>query len=127
LSTAPTFEFEYAYQLPSDFIRIVTMGEEDDELTWRIEGTTLVTNETEANIIYIKYVSDTIKWSAKFCSSVSYLLAAKAANVMAGMDTSKKAEALKAYSTSIADAATIDSQNAPLPIQRPNRWHNARF
>jgi hypothetical protein len=127
LAGTPTYEFDYAYQLPTDFIRLVHMGEPADEYDWRIEGDTLLTNETVAEILYIRYISDTSKWNPKFVSAVSLLLAAKAANSIAGLSTDKRRELTAAYEKTIMDAGTVDSQNSTSPINRPNRWIDARL
>lgn len=127
LADAPTYEFNYAYQLPVDFIRMVCMGEPEDEFDWRIEGDTLVTNESPCEILYIRYISDTSKFTPKFASALSLLLAAKAANSIAGLDTGKRKELLEAYQQTLIDAATVDSQNATTPRYIPSRWINSRY
>ena len=52
---------------------------------------------------------------------------ARAANSMAGMDTSKKEAALKAYEKVLMDAETVDSQNSSPPVFSSNRWRDARW
>jgi hypothetical protein len=54
-------------------------------------------------------------------------LAARAADSLAGLDSGKKLEALKAYEKAVNDAATVDSQNQPSPIQKPATWVNSRY
>jgi hypothetical protein len=126
LSTSPLHGFDYAYQLPSDYIRMVYMGEPDDEYIWQIEGDKLLTDEDTAEVIYIKYISDTTKFSSKFVTALSMLLTARAANTLAGMDTTKKGEALKVYDKTLLDAETVDSQNSTPPVFSVNRWRDAR-
>jgi hypothetical protein len=127
LGSAPTYQWDYAYKLPSDYIRMVTMGEYTDEYLWSIEGEKLVTNELGANILYISYISDTTKFSPKFVSALACLLAARAADSIAGLDSGKKKEALSAYEKVLMDAETVDTQNSPSPIQQPTRWVNSRY
>jgi hypothetical protein len=126
LGTAPLHGFDYAYQLPADYIRMVYMGEPDDEYIWKIEGDQLLTDEITAEITYVKYVTDTTKFSAKFVTSLSLLLSARASNTIAGMDTAKRDKSFAAYEKSIMDAATVDSQNSTSTPFSVNRWVNAR-
>lgn len=58
LATAPTFGWAYAYQLPADYLRIVSFneveaGEQPQEL-FEIQGKTLLTDEVSASIIYVQ-------------------------------------------------------------------------
>lgn len=63
LSRDPIFGYDYAYQLPTDFIRLVQLydgnGAWHPDYYWVIEGRTLLCNLEEANIIYIKMINDT--------------------------------------------------------------------
>jgi hypothetical protein len=127
LTAAPEHGYAYAYQLPADFIRMVYMGVPDDEYDWSIENGLLLTDEGAAEITYIYNVTTPALFSPKFVVALSYLLAAKAANSIAGLDTSKKREMMMVYEKTLMDAETIDSQNSPSPIQKPNRWVWARY
>lgn len=126
LSDAPVHGFDCAYQLPADFIRMVYMGEPEDEYIWQIEDGKLITDETTAEITYIKNVTDTTKYSPKFITALSFLLAARAANSMAGLDTSKKKELIQSYEKVVMDAATVDSQDSSPRAFSVNRWVDAR-
>lgn len=125
--TAPTFGFDHAFDLPADYIRMVYMGEPEDEYIWQIEGTQLLTDEGTAEITYIKYVSDATKFPPKFVTALSFLLLARAANSIAGMDSTKKEAALKAYEKVLMDAETVDSQSNSPRAFSVNRWIDARI
>jgi hypothetical protein len=126
LVATPTFEFAHAYQLPVDFVRMVYMGELGDELVWHIEGQTLVTDEDEANIVYIRMIEDPGIYPGKFVTAFACLLALRGADSIAGSNQSRQQGLQKAYDKLVADAATVDSQNSSPPVLRANRWHNAR-
>jgi hypothetical protein len=57
-ATAPLFGWEYSYNLPSDFLRIVSFNDVDPdnvvEELFEVRGRRLVTDEATCNIIYIK-------------------------------------------------------------------------
>lgn len=83
IAEAPAFEWEYQYQLPSDFISLVEVngsdyhGQAQDK--WEIEGRVLLTDAETANIRYIAYVEDTAQWDSLFSNAVAVLLAARIA------------------------------------------------
>lgn len=57
LADAPEFGWAYQYQLPGDYIRTISFNDDDPldvELeTWEIQGRVLLTDETEANLVYV--------------------------------------------------------------------------
>ena len=83
LTAAPAFEWEYQFQLPTDFISLTELngvdyhGEPQDD--WEIEGRLLLTDAEEAKVRYIAYVEDTGQWDSLFTNAVVVLLASKIA------------------------------------------------
>jgi hypothetical protein len=83
LLPAPAFEWAYQYQLPADFVSLVTLngvdyqGQPTDE--WEIEGRVLLSDAEEAKATYIAYVEDTTQWDSLFTEAVVVLLASKIA------------------------------------------------
>jgi hypothetical protein len=57
LADAPTFAWDYAYQLPGDYLALVSVNENDpDDVQldlWDIQGRTLLTDETAVNLTYM--------------------------------------------------------------------------
>ncbi len=86
LTATPDFEWDYQYQLPSDFVRMIKLN---GLLAWEpqdfyeIEGQVLLTDQDAAKIQYIKEETDTTKFDALFVESLSVLLASKMAVVLA--------------------------------------------
>jgi hypothetical protein len=78
LSTAPTFEYNNAYQLPSDHIRIISVHDNDagyGTVEYKVRGSTL---ESDAEEIYLRYVSretDPNLMPPDFRDALSYRLA----------------------------------------------------
>jgi hypothetical protein len=63
LADAPTFGWLYAYQLPNDYLAMVSVNDNDpgDVLLdlWDIQGRTLLTDETAVDLTYIKDLTST--------------------------------------------------------------------
>ena len=57
LSETPIASFEYAYQLPNDYVRLIqayrSEAKWDFDFEWEIQGDTLLTNE---GAVYLKYI-----------------------------------------------------------------------
>lgn len=56
LVAVPLFGFSCQYQLPSDCLRVV--GIEDEDVSWSVEGTKLLTDSSNGNIVYVKRITD---------------------------------------------------------------------
>lgn len=80
LATPPEFEWIYAYQLPSDNLRLLQLNGYDLGRTldtWAIEGHQLLTDADRAEVRYISRVTDTTLYPALFSEALSIKLAAK--------------------------------------------------
>lgn len=78
-ATAPLFHWQFAYPLPSDFMRLVSVNRvlAGTKLTnWVVEGQSLLTNQSKAEIVYVKDVPLTGTWPEDFVSCFSFKLAA---------------------------------------------------
>lgn len=93
--TAPAFEYAYAYGLPSNLIRIsqyngtaVTFntanidGWMHFENFYKIEGRSLLTNDGQASIVYVKDVVDPTFFDPLFLEVFTYFLASKLASAI---------------------------------------------
>ena len=79
LATAPLFNWENAYQLPNDFLRLVSFnGIELSELPTRfeIEGDQLLTDQDTAQIRYVYDVEDIARWDSLSTKALAIKLAA---------------------------------------------------
>lgn len=77
--TTPDFEFDHAYQLPSDFLRF-NIGYELDTTSAKpyvIEGTKLLTNEDDVYIVYIAQITEVSKFDCLFTELLVLQLALK--------------------------------------------------
>jgi len=87
LSTAPISEWQYAYQLPSDFLRLVQINNDEIEtikFKYAIEGRTIVTDENPITICYVARVTDPTLYSPLFSEAFALKLASKLVGPLTG-------------------------------------------
>ena len=80
-STAPVVEYDHAYALPSDCLRVLKIhnGTTDSiatNLDYKLEGRNIVTNEGTVYLIYIGLVTDPNEYDTYLQESISHQLAA---------------------------------------------------
>ena len=89
-ATDPDFEWDYAYDLPVDFLRMKKpwdgdlSGSDVQWYTYSLEGTQLLSNETSMEIQYIKRVTDPTKYDPLFVEVFVLTLAMKLIMPLAG-------------------------------------------
>ena len=79
-STAPIVEYDHAYALPSDCLRVLKIhnGTTDSKLAldYKLEGRNIVTDEGTVFIIYIALDTDPNNYDTYLQESISHQLAA---------------------------------------------------
>ena len=80
-STAPVMEFNYAYALPSDFLRVMKIhnGTTDSiaaDLPYKVEGKNIVTDQTTVYLVYVALDTDPNNYDAYLREAISHQLAA---------------------------------------------------
>ena len=80
-TTAPTFQFDYLYPLPTDpyCIRVLEMEETSSDDMWKIEGRNLLTDASTCKIRYVGRPSDVANIDGLLATTISARLAADAA------------------------------------------------
>lgn len=68
-----SFEFKYAYQLPSNNIRLLQVY---GNPTFKVQGKKILSNEPVCKVKYIADVLDTTEWDPSFTDLVAQRLAA---------------------------------------------------
>lgn len=95
--TADTFEWSYAYAVPSDMLRAVSVLEATSSATDSTQAfdimddgsgnTIILTNLVDATLLYTVRVTDTTKFSPLFVDALAWLLAAQLAGPLLKGDT----------------------------------------
>lgn len=90
--TKPTNTFGYSYNTPSAMIRLLQflyldgyIGNIRGTRTWRIESNTILTNETEVDILYTTQQTDTTKWDPLFTEMFIVQLAINMTGPLSGV------------------------------------------
>lgn len=127
--TAPTWGFDYAYTLPTDCLRVVTIEAESDSTgAWRVEGRKILTDVgAPLNIRYIRQLTDPGLIGPMLADAIAARLAAQIAfGVTNNASMAQQMQALAEQA--IRDARQIDaleqSQDEALIA---DDWVNARF
>lgn len=128
LNSTPSFGFEYEFQLPSDCLRVLMIGEyypgpsltdyrNSPEAEWQIEGRKILTDY--AAPLYIRYVAsitDTGSWDAMFVEAFASKLAVELAERLTQSST-KRDFAWREYETALRMAVRADAiENPPEPL-----------
>ncbi len=115
----PTFGWAYAYQLPSSpkSLRVISMllndegNDEPLQVAWNINGQYLLTNESQAFILYMKQITQVGAFTPQMVNAASVLLASKLAVPLKGKSTDLGRILLEQYEL-VALPKAIESNNA---------------
>ena len=108
LATAPAFEFDYQYALPSDpyCLRVIELYDSDSE--WKVEDRQLLTNDDTAKIKYMKRVIDTALFSPMFVKALQFYLESLGAFPVM-RDGALATKYYQMYLNTISEAKTMNS------------------
>lgn len=138
LATAPPFQYQLKYQMPSDCLRLIMVGDYYaglDLTDYRSSPTEIFTIEEREiltdmsaplNIIYIKRATDPSKWNSVFTAAMAARMAAKLAESLT--QSKSKREAAEAEETKQIKRA-IRSNAIELPPQKlaDDEWLMSRL
>lgn len=138
LSAAPSFGYANQYQLPADYLRLITIGEYDlgvnlsdyrsaSSALFSVEGGKLLTNlGAPLAIRYIKRVTDEALFDSAFAEAFASRLAYEICERLTQSD-SKKQMAWGDYQESIREAIRANAiETAPEPVS-DDTWVMARL
>lgn len=94
----------YPYQLPSDCLRVLEASAD----TWRIEGSTLVTDETTCSIRYVRRIDNVREFDAGLAECIALKLAGTLA--LQGIGSRERAVDMeRRFEGALAEARYIDA------------------
>lgn len=118
-ATAPTFEYDVAFDLPADMLRAIR--EEDKLIDWKVEGQTIVTNESSFNLVYIADITDTTQFDESFDELFALHLAYELAYPLV-QSVSLKESLKRELNEATADIRSFDAQEGQPEILETTQW-----
>lgn len=121
LAARPVFGFTYRYQLPPDFLRLVSTN---PDARFSVEGDTIMADTPELAIAYVARVED----AGLFDAALRDCLALKLAAMMAYGVTASAAlsESLETrYKERLREARAADAREGEAQVYAPSRWAGA--
>jgi hypothetical protein len=125
---APEWGYDYAYELPADCLRVLkaVVDSELDEIEYKIEGATIVTDEPILRIKYIYDVTDYSLMDDAFAETLACRLAADLAYPIAGSNT-LQATMMAAYEAQLKPARSYDGQEGSAEQVTASSWIQSRY
>lgn len=114
LSETPVWGFTTVFQIPSDCVRVLGIGDSDDPdtdplLTYKIEGRKLYTDDSSVLLKYVRRVTIAGEFDARFASAVASRLAMETA-IYLTQKPDVKTQMQKEYTLELSGARGIDAQ-----------------
>ena len=75
-TTAPTFEFAYAFTLPTDPYCLRPLNLDASNIVYNVEGRKILTDESTINLVYVARVLDVNLYDSALMETISMALAA---------------------------------------------------
>jgi len=130
----PAFGFQFAYALPSDWVRtlhVVTDGnnlpeQQVTEPHYKIEGRRLLANHEEVFLIYIRRVVNTEEWDPLALDAFVLMLASRTARAITqNLDLAQSLA--NDFRTKLQEARHTDATDEPAQRIESDEWLVSRF
>lgn len=124
-TTAPAFDYTYAFTIPTDCLRVLrpaTVG-----LDWVIEGGKILTNDSDT--LYLRYVSDVTDptlWDPSFYNVVAGALSIDICERLTQSNT-KKQMLIQQYEDDVRKARRMNAFEAGPTVAVDDDWWVARL
>ena len=106
-AVAPSFDFAYAFTLPSDCLRVLLPA--DPLCDWVLEGRKILTNASDVlNLRYVADITDVTQWDASFYDATAISTAIDICERLTNSAT-KKATLDREYESAIAQAKRMNA------------------
>lgn len=112
VSTTPAFGFSHQFSLPGDLIRVLSVGELHDDISYRIEGNRLLANIDAVLLRYVFRNEDESTWDAALVNVAEATMQAKLAYAVTG-STSLRDTLTQEAAYLLRQAKAIDGQEEP--------------
>ena len=124
-STAPLFDYTYAFTLPTDCLRVLRPSTVD--LDWQVEGRKILTNDSDTlRLKYLADITDPAQWDASFYSVCSLALAVDISERLTQSNT-KKQMLMQEYDFAVRMARRMDAFESGPEDSVEDTWLVARL
>lgn len=124
-TTAPAFDFTYAFTLPSDCLRVLRPPTAN--LDWKIEGRKILTNDgSTLNLRYISDVEDASQWDSSFYNVLAVAIAYDICDKLTQSNVKRQTLAQE-YKEEVAVAKLADSLESGPEESADDTWWLARL
>lgn len=127
-AAAPLWKWEYKYNLPTDFLRIVQLvGQDGSSINdWEIQGGIILCNEAAPIFIsYVRRETDPNRYDALLDEALASRLAATLAYPLSGSTSLAQAH-WDIYQKKLAEARGVDAREGVPESVTPTSWLGAR-
>lgn len=124
-TTAPAFDYDYAFTLPTDCLRVLRPA--TTNLDWVIEGRKILTND--GSTLYLRYladIDDCSQWDPSFYNVMAASLAIDICEKLTQSNT-KKQQLSQDYKEAVADARKVDAFETGPEDAADDPWLLARY
>ena len=129
LSVAPLYGYAYAYQLPSDLIRLLSTQDSTSRYHksgYAREGSTLLSNLSLVSIKYIRRITEPGLFPPGFTACLAARLAAALSYGLTDNTQKRSTELLQTYAVLRKEAALVDASEGYEPIRERDSWLRGR-
>ncbi len=129
LSDAPAFGFDYAYQLPAAWFRVVTVHDNSNgvgQVVYKIEGRTLLSNATNIYLRYVQKIADANTMDSQFREVLAFRIAMDLALPMT-QSMSTRENMTKGFEAALSAAKGTDAVEDFPDAEPEDDWVAARY
>lgn len=129
-ATAPEFDFDYQFDLPSDCLRVVKVtladGDDDEAEDWTIEGRKILANGSDAlRLVYVARITDPNTFDQLFIDTLYHAIAMQLCEPLTQSNT-KLDRITSDYTEVIAQAKQVNSIETPSKNAPEDPWVTVR-
>lgn len=125
-AAAPAFGYDHAFELPSDFLRVLEVGTADTQIDYLVEGRTIQANTTVLELRYVFRNEVESTWDSSLVRLVTLAMAAVLAYPITQSSALQQSLEQK-LELSLRRARAVDGQEDPPQTLGDERLLAARF
>jgi len=125
-TTTPVYEFDHRYSLPVGCLRVLRLGENHEDLNYKVEGRYVVTDENSASILYVARVTDPNQFDTLFIEALAAKLAAELAFDITATGATGQQLLRREYTDKLAEARGTDAREGFPDAVSNGSWLDSR-